>query len=401
VNSSGAQAYYLGVGSGSFGLANFNFDLRRVDLPKKTFGTGGPHIFEVGSYTQANGSASVAVGDFRISALGAWRESWFGKDYSASVSARWDIMRSSRWSLAAIGDLTHSNSGNSAYVGLSLQLLGKRGALTTGLGYAHRPLIAGDQQSGLEAAMFASAAFSLAEQTQLQGSLGLERDPRRVTASGSLELRTRQFALVADALLTEGPIGRSEQFAMGGRSTIFASSEGVRFSRNGATESSIIVKVTGARDDDRFEILLNGQPRGWLRGDEEVVFVVPAYRVYTVRVRPDNTGVLSLDSDVREISLYPGNVAKLEWQSVQRTIVFGQLVDSSGTPLPRASIKTKSEIAATDDQGLFQIEASSGEKLSIRTVDGRDLAASLGALGTEDFLELGVVLAKPDEEGLK
>ena len=398
-DTSGARIYSLGVGSSGLGILNYNFDLRHVTLSERESDQYPSTTFGLQSYTQASGSASLLLGNIRLGTLGTWRETNLGRDYSLGLAARWDILRASRWSVGLVSDATLASSGNSAFVGVSIQLLGSRGALTSSFGYSHRPLAASRTQSGFDASIYGSGAISLGRQTQLQGSAGFEREPGRTAYSISGELQASQFELIADALVTEALFGRTEQYGLGGRSTLFANSGGIRFSGKSATESSIVVKVSGARADDRFEILINGQPRGWLDGDEEAVFIVPTYRAYEVRVRPDTTGALAIDTETRNISLYPGNVARLTWQVDQRMIVFGQLVDTSGAPITNASIALGREISVTDDHGLFQIEAASGDILVVRDGDGKNYRLVLGDLGNADFTEIGAVVASPVEEG--
>ena len=114
-----------------------------------------------------------------------------------------------------------------------------------------------------------------------------------------------------------------------------------------------------------------------------------------MRLRPDGTSALSLDAASRTISLYPGNVARLDWQVSQRIIVFGQLVDSANVPLAYASITAGPEIAASDENGFFQIEAASNTALAIRAQDGQNFQAAIGDPGEQEFLELGTIVADP------
>ena len=112
-------------------------------------------------------------------------------------------------------------------------------------------------------------------------------------------------------------------------------------------------------------------------GARPFTLALPAYRAYQVRIRSTGEDLLAYDSSSREVGLYPGAVAKLEWTAAPITIKFGRLVTPEGVPVRGASITGKGIWSETDDDGYFQIEAPDDAELTVTMRDGRSFPAAL------------------------
>ena len=56
------------------------------------------------------------------------------------------------------------------------------------------------------------------------------------------------------------------------------------------------------------------------------------------------------------MTLYPGNVVKMNWQADRVNILFGRIVDQHGEAIPNGLLKGVSGLSTTDEYGLFQAE---------------------------------------------
>jgi hypothetical protein len=91
--------------------------------------------------------------------------------------------------------------------------------------------------------------------------------------------------------------------------------------------------------------------------------------MYDVRLRPVGGQIAGFDSSARAVTLYPGNLSRLEWEITPLFILFGRAIDAQSMPLADADLIGPHGIGRTDGQGYFQIEASSKDELRMT---GRD-----------------------------
>jgi Mat/Ecp fimbriae outer membrane usher protein len=81
-----------------------------------------------------------------------------------------------------------------------------------------------------------------------------------------------------------------------------------------------------------------------------------------VRIKPRRSSFVQFDDSPRSVTLYPGNVARLDWEVKSLFVVLGRVVDSEGRGIPNASIHGAQGLAATDADGFFQAEVASADE---------------------------------------
>lgn len=137
-------------------------------------------------------------------------------------------------------------------------------------------------------------------------------------------------------------------------------------------EAAIVIDVEGDDSGDSyFDILINGQQRGYAKVGQRSVITVTPYDTYNVRLVARGANPLNYRDRVDTVTVYPGNVVKLEWQAEMVNIVFGRIVDANGNAVANAVITGAASMAASDSFGLFQAELASGEQqLHLNTQQG-------------------------------
>jgi Mat/Ecp fimbriae outer membrane usher protein len=129
-----------------------------------------------------------------------------------------------------------------------------------------------------------------------------------------------------------------------------------------AADAAILVSLVGRAPDAEFEVVVDGYTRGVAKGGSTTALHLPAYKTYEVRIKPRRSSFVQYDDSPRSVTLYPGNVARLDWEVKSLFVVLGRVVDSEGRGIPNASIHGAQGLAATDADGFFQAEVASADE---------------------------------------
>ena len=120
--------------------------------------------------------------------------------------------------------------------------------------------------------------------------------------------------------------------------------------------SAALIAIDGDVPDAVFEVLVDGFPQGTARAGSVTPIHLRPWRSYEVRLRPIGDALLAWENRERTITLYPGNVVRLEWDVAEVSVLFGRIVDADGQPLENARIDGAYGFAMTETAGLFQAE---------------------------------------------
>lgn len=381
---------------------SFNFDLRRIEadddvavpvaLPTPAFGAIGIGN-SLGSYSQANGVISYSLANVRLMGTFAFRDDETDEArYSIGPSVEWDVLRKGPFTLTLRGDATATERGSAGFAGLSLRMLGGRSTLTA-LGGGRASSLADDEAGeGPVAAVSGSLSRDLGGGELSLGG-GYEHQPLQDNLVLSTEYRHHLGTLAGDFVRSDNLADTVSQYSVGFQTTFAAGAGALEVAGKTTTESLIVARVDGARDGDRFEVLINEQLAGTIDGPVPFTLALPPYRAYEVRIRSVGEGLVAYDSAARRIGLYPGTVARLDWHSAPITIRFGRLVAPDGSPVRGASITAKGVWSETDDDGYFQIEAPDDAEMTVTTRDGRTFTLKLpSAARSEGIARVGDVV---------
>ena len=344
-----------------------------------------------GSYGQVTGSVSYQIGSGRIAASATWRS---GGEYAAGPSFRLPVLHDKAFDIVAQGDYSVTNRGRSGYIGLSLVLnRGRTNFIAEG---GVRETRSGG--SGRVAPMGLIRATTQREGAggeQLQASAALGRDDGNTYAAGELLAANRLGEASASLMQPFGGSGGT-QYALSLRTGMAAAGAGVKLGLSNS-DSGVVVAVRGASADDRFDVLVGDVPMGRIVGAGKVMVPLPAYRTYDVRIRAAGTGMLTYDTAVRRVTLYPGTVAGLRWMTARTLAVSGRLVDPAGGSLAGADLSSGPNIAETDADGSFVIELDAARTIIARTAAGLACTLRLGAVeGRNSFAAIGTRICAPE-----
>nr|WP_166180575.1 TcfC E-set like domain-containing protein [Altererythrobacter segetis] len=381
----------LQLASNGFSRLNFSFDLRRLDGGSMTAGpTAGPvggslsnsfgaaGLARLGnSYLQIGGLVSYSMANVRFLGVFSYREDHEQvASYSVGPSLEWDVLRKGPFTLTLRGDMTATERGASEFAGISLRLVGGHASMTA-LGASRTSSITADDLGDGLVTSLAGTWTTGAAGGDLALGAGFEHQPRQDDLVLSSEFRHPLGSLSGDLVRSDNGPSSVSQYSVGMQTTIIAGGGTVRVAGKTTSDSLVVAHVAGARDGDRFEMLVNEQVAGTIVGDQPLMLPLATYRAYDVRIRPTGKDLLAYDSSPRHIGLYPGAVSRLEWKVAPITIKFGRLVAPDGKPVVRASITGRGVWSETDDNGFFQVEAPDDAELTVTTHDGRSFAAKL------------------------
>ena len=222
---------------------------------------------------------------------------------------------------------------------------------------------------------------------------GYQHEPQQDNEILSSEFRHPYATLTGDFVHSHTPITDGSQYTLALQTTVTAGGGGIHVAGRTTTESLVVVRVDGARGNDRFDVLVNNQVAGTIVGQHALTVELPSYRQYKVRIRPVSEDLLAYDSTDRVVGLYPGVISKLVWTSAPITMKFGRLVGPDGSPVSGASITGKGVWSETDDGGNFEIEAPDNARLTVTTKEGRSYEIALPAVrGGTEVARLGPVV---------
>jgi outer membrane usher protein FimD/PapC len=139
-------------------------------------------------------------------------------------------------------------------------------------------------------------------------------------------------------------------------------------------QSAMIVTVGGDAHDVMFDVLLDEVVRGRVRSGGRLSLFVPSYRTYKVRLVPAAASAVSYNAAAREVTLYPGNVRALDWQTERFLTIFAQALTPEGEPIAGGLVETPRGIAETDEQGYFQVDVRQSDLIAI-SKDGRQVCS--------------------------
>lgn len=414
LDTSGAHATVMQLTSSGISPLNFNIDFRQIDngdakgartfladaFPTRRV-AGFDLAYPVGAadYTQLGGILSYSRANVRFLGTFFYRdESGQPARFSVGPSLEWDILRKESLQVTLRGDLTTSERGSSGFAGISLRLLNRNSTMTA---------VAGQRSSGRSTDPMANGAVAsvsgawniAAAGGELAVGGGVEHQPRQQDFVVSSDLRHPVGALRGNLVHSDGDSGATTQYAVGFQTTLAAGASTLQVAGRTTTESMIVARVVGAREQDRFELLVNEQIAGRIEGEASLTVALPAYRAYQVRIRPIGKDLVSYDSSTREVGLYPGSLTRLSWTAAPMTIKFGRLVDPDGQPIRGAAITGKGIWSQTDDDGYFQIETPENESVQITLLGGEVFAVELPSSNVgKEFADIGQIVCCDAQE---
>ena len=346
-----------------------------------------------GTYLQG-----VAVVDYRFkqAALrlsGLYRRNSSERStYNVAASFEVPLVRQALWDIRLQADVRKSREDVSSFLGFRFLLTGGAAALSGTSGISHRSNksrhsteFVGETQTGWQRRLGAGS--------ELTTDFAIGRTTDSTYARGSGLVRSPWVNMRAD-LLHQFDGQNATQFAATADAAIVIAGGQVVLGARDPGDAAAIAIVSGAEPGQEFDVLVDEVVRGTVRvGHPLPVFLTP-YAKYDLRLRPRDSAVHGLGVTPRPATLYPGNVARLDWSVTPLVVIFGRVLSFEGIPIANADIRGPHGISQTDDKGYFQIEAvqDDARPLEVRRGAGPTCKVALATARPRDgYLSIGDV----------
>ncbi|MDB5714170.1 MAG: hypothetical protein JWO15_1567 [Sphingomonadales bacterium] len=130
-----------------------------------------------------------------------------------------------------------------------------------------------------------------------------------------------------------------------------------------------------------YRITVNSKPLDYVEPGGRIAIGVPAYKEYTIGLKPEGAPQFDLTGTEKTVTLYPGNVTRVRFQAQRVVSIYGQIRDATDHPLAGARIEAGNDYTVADDRGYFTITAALTAKLEVRTaVGGACLSRVIGSM---------------------
>ncbi len=144
-------------------------------------------------------------------------------------------------------------------------------------------------------------------------------------------------------------------------------------------QSGVMIGVT-APTPTKVDVFINNQKQGQVSSGSPEAFFVPAYGTYNVTIQPAGIGEYGFDDRPKQVTLYAGNIQYLQWNLVKEYVLFAQIVDQSGKPIPNLLMlgKNPSDFNVTDNNGYIQANIEGDQtKMKFKNEAGQDCLVTL------------------------
>ena len=358
------------------GPAALSFDLRKISsrdgrplLPAST--SGGTFSEDAklgfadrGSYTQLLSVLSYRIDNATLRLSGLYRRNASDEaNYSVGASVEVPVIRSSRWNLTVLADARKTERDFSSLIGFRFLANRSNLSVSGSAGLVHQTA-SGTRANQLVGEAQAAWFRQLKDHSQLSSDVAIGRNVDGAYSRAGADLRSRTFNGRADVLHQFGE-SDTTQFAATLNTGVVVTKSGVGIAGRDMNDTGVMVSVAGAGPGTNFEVLIDEVVRGTVAEGGRLVLFLQPYQAYDIRVRARDSQISGFDAAARTVTLYPGNVAQLDWTMTPLFVMFGRAVAIDGKPIANADISGSHGVGRTDGDGYFQIEANSEDQLRV------------------------------------
>lgn len=382
VSTSGDHGVSVRATTVGHGPLSLSFDLRKISsrdgrplLPVST--SRGSFSEETklgfadrGSFTQALSLISYRIDRATFRLTGLFRKNANdAANYSVGASVEIPVVRSSGWDITVLADARKTERDYSSFLGFRF-FANRRNVAVSGSGGMIHQTVQGTPSSRLVGEAQASWQRQFEDRGQLSSDVAIGQNADGAYSRGSTHLRSRTFNGRADVLHQFGDRDTT-QFAAALDTGIVMTKSGIGVAGRDMNDTGIIVSIAGGGAEQKFDVLIDEVVRGTVEDGERLVLFLQPYQKYDIRVRARDFHISGFENTPRSITLYPGNVAELDWKVTPLFILFGRAVTIDGTPVANANISGSQGVSRSDGDGYFQIETNDKDRLQF----GRETAS--------------------------
>lgn len=230
-----------------------------------------------------------------------------------------------------------------------------------------------------------------------EGGVGTDADGDR--AFGRLRALSPYGSGDATAQWQNRPYGNDTlSYVANGQTGFVVNGDGLKLGLRSPAESMVVLDLTDAHSpqDDRpktgdgvrtsgpddtgnsgekiasggYRVTIDGRSYDYISLGHRVALGLPAFKEYSIGLKPEGAPQFDVDGVRRTVTLYPGNVVSLRFEAQRVISLFGQVLAEDGKPLARARVEAGADYAVADDRGYFTITAPLSSRMTIRHPDG-------------------------------
>lgn len=352
----------------------------------------GASLSNRGSYMQALAVIGYRIEQAQLRLTGIYRRNASEPTtYNVGASFELPIVRSPAWQVSGQVEVRKTERDFASFIGVRIH--GWRGSLafsgTVGMSHA-----SGEGQSSKRVGE-SQIGWSryLEDQTQLSAEAAYGEDQRGSYGRASGFVQSPVGSGRADVLHNFGR-GSATQYTANFNTGLVAVDRNVQVGGLRMDDSAIVVSLSGEAGQ-LFDVLVDDVARGAVESGQRLTLFLPAYKQYAIRLKPRGGQVSSFETGPKVATLYPGNVAKVEWNVTPLVIMFGRAVDAGGRPIANAKVTGPYGVGLTDGDGYFQIEARPTDLLKLVDRTGAAcLAKFAGTHSTKGYMVAGEVMCR-------
>ncbi|OED44338.1 hypothetical protein ACH42_07770 [Endozoicomonas sp. (ex Bugula neritina AB1)] len=228
---------------------------------------------------------------------------------------------------------------------------------------------------------------------QFSGSMDAEKSSGRTSAGVSTRYASTWGSANLNLNYADSGSSSNTSYSASLATSVTANKDVIAFGGESQSRSAVVVNIEGAALSEEFDVYVNNQRRGYALGGKASIIHLSPFNTYKIRIRPQQSGALyAFDEREYEVTLYPGNIAALDYEVKQVLVVYGRARLPDGTWLNHASVQGGEGLAVSDEFGIFQAEVSSETSELVFRKKGQECSIPLTPADYDnDFVNLGQI----------
>ncbi len=183
---------------------------------------------------------------------------------------------------------------------------------------------------------------------------------------------------------------RATSYSLNMGTSLMVNSDYVSVGGEDRAQSAVVVYIEG-RDGDRFDVIVDGRRETYAVVGQPTLIPLTPYEQYRISLKPAGTAMYRFDEKIQEVTLYPGNVVRMEVEALPLRLAFGRIL-FTGFGETGGRITGGMAPVTLDEYGLFQLEIQANTpELRVELDNGWACRIQLPKDSGEDILRLGTV----------
>ena len=348
-----------------FRTPSFNLGINHHDLASGAAAAENPHpLLTVNSGTDLTVSTTLS-GSTLIARAARSRKEDEAARYNYSIKATRTLYRRGPVSLRLSANWNRDDRDERILFSLQYAATEKRRQRSLTTNWSQGP---DADENGLQLDMRLAQSQRGAPRDRGKSIVFAKTSPLAQHVGARLERTFPHASGFVETRIIEQDDGQQSLYSAGGHVTITTASSSVAMSGGKSGLAGVMIDL--GRGDQPVDIEIDDRSITPDTAAGKALLLLEPYREYKVAIRPRGDRLMQVKTDRSHVTLYPGNVAKLDWQAVPVFVVVGQAVLPDERSVGPSRITNLPEFSATDESGWFQVELASMQVLELKRGNG-------------------------------